>query len=305
MRVGWAGLHQPTKGQLGATMCKHLVRAGHNVSVYATRPHWADELVSLGATPRMECAREAAQGAEVVFHHFGYPHATRQHLFGPKGALSGMAPGTVLCQLSPTNPSLAQEIAAAGKEVGVEVIDAPATGGIGAAALGRLTFYCGGPGPAFDTIRPLLSLMGSAVAHAGEIAGSGQQSRMIRQAMGCGGMLTVVQALLHVRREGAELSSGLPEVIRVLSLSATEDFTSFGYGLRFGAQPDCERFRQDLEVIIQEARNMEMDLPGLGQAKLLLDKLTAEGEKGTNLRGPDGVNALAIALDHVNHARGA
>ena len=122
-RVGWIGT-----GVMGASMCGHLVAAGHEVVVTSRTRSRAEGLLAAGAT-WADTPAGVADGADVVVSMVGYPADVREVLLGAEGALSTARRGAVLVDMTTSDPALAVEVASAAAERDVHVLDAPVSGG--------------------------------------------------------------------------------------------------------------------------------------------------------------------------------
>src|SRR4051812_2476447 len=122
-RIGWIGT-----GVMGSSMCGHLIDAGYQATVYnrtieKTKP-LADKGASVAASPQ-----EVAQAADVIFTIVGYPRDVRDVIVGEHGVLSGAKPGSVVVDMTTSEPALAHEIFQIAKTRSVHAIDAPVSGG--------------------------------------------------------------------------------------------------------------------------------------------------------------------------------
>lgn len=159
--VGLIGL-----GLMGTPMGKNLLKAGFALSVWNRSCAKADDLVrdgaKLAATPR-----EAADFADVLIMIVSDPIAVNAVLWGEKGALEGLRPGTVLIDSSTVSPNLARRTGAACAERGVDFLDAPVTGGTWGAEKGELVFMVGGKAEVLERVKPVLAAMGKRFFHLG------------------------------------------------------------------------------------------------------------------------------------------
>ncbi|MEL7173988.1 MAG: NAD(P)-dependent oxidoreductase, partial [Pseudomonadota bacterium] len=131
-------------GVMGYPMAGHLAAKGHTVRVYnrtaAKAEKWAGEHGgSFGTTPKA-----AAEGSEIVFCCVGNDDDLRSVVLGDDGAFAGMSAGTIFVDHTTASANVARELNAAGKELGIEFIDAPVSGGQAGAENGRLTIMAGG-----------------------------------------------------------------------------------------------------------------------------------------------------------------
>ena len=161
MRVGWIGT-----GVMGASMCGHVLAAGHEVTVYTRTRSKAEPLLARGArwagTPA-----EVAADSDVVFTIVGYPTDVREVILGQHGVLAGAPRGAAIVDMTTSEPTLAVEIYEAARAKGVEALDAPVTGGDVGARGATLSIMVGGDEAAVERVRPLLELMGKTVVRQG------------------------------------------------------------------------------------------------------------------------------------------
>ena len=139
-------------GVMGLPMSGHLARAGHSVTVYNRTPAKANAYVAEFGGTRGATPREAARDADIVFACVGNDDDLRSVVLGADGALAGMKPGAVLVDHTTASATVARELFAAAKALGLHFIDAPVSGGQGGAQNGALTVMCGGDTAAFDAV---------------------------------------------------------------------------------------------------------------------------------------------------------
>src|SRR5438874_9967623 len=166
-RVGWIGT-----GVMGRWMCQHLVSKGYKATVFNRSKDKAGPLLELGAA-WADSPQQLAQNADVVFAIVGFPKDVREVFLGSKGALAGAKPGTVLVDMTTSEPSLAREIYDAAKAKGVHSVDAPVSGGDVGAKNAALSIMVGGDKEVVEAIKPLFESMGKTIIHQGG-PGAGQ-----------------------------------------------------------------------------------------------------------------------------------
>src|SRR2546428_141721 len=204
-RVGWIGT-----GVMGAPMCGHLLASGYPVTVFNRTPERARGLLERGAA-WAESPQAVAQHADVVFTMVGFPDDVREIVLGPVGTLAGAGHGTILVDMTTSEPSLAREIYEAARARGVASLDAPVSGGdVGARAAG-LSIMVGGDRDAFEHVAPLLRCLGATIVHQGP-AGAGQHTKMVNQILVASGMVAVSEALLYAHQAGLDLPTVLQSV---------------------------------------------------------------------------------------------
>ncbi len=283
-RLGWIGT-----GVMGSSMCGHLLEAGYAVVVHSRTRERAESLLARGA-PWAASAAEVAAEADVVFTMVGFPADVRQVVLGPDGALSQARPGTVLVDMTTSEPSLAREIEDAARARGVESVDAPVSGGDVGARNAALSIMVGGDPATVGRLRPLFDLLGKTIVHQGP-SGAGQHTKMVNQILIGTGMIGVCEALLYADRAGLDLESALASV----SGGAAGSWSLSNYAPRM-LQGDfepgffVEHFIKDMEIALAEARRLNLALPGLALAHELYLALRAQGG------GRKGTQALILAL---------
>src|SRR5438270_5284998 len=189
-RIGWVGT-----GVMGRWMCQHLMTKGYSATVHNRSKDKAGPLLEAGAawgaTPRA-----VAERSDVVFAIVGFPKDVREVFLGGEGALAGSRAGSVLVDMTTSEPSLAREIYEAAKAKGVASVDAPVSGGDVGAKNAALSIMVGGEKDAVEAVRPLLECMGKTIVHQGP-AGAGQHTKMVNQVLIATNMIGVCEALLY------------------------------------------------------------------------------------------------------------
>src|SRR5205814_499687 len=167
MKVGFIGL-----GHMGNPMCRNLLRHDHALKVHDVVPELVRKLTERGAAPASSVA-DCAHGVEVVVTMLpSSPHVRAVYL-GDRGVIASAAPGTALVDCSTIDPITAREVAAAARDRGCTMLDAPVSGGVAGAEAATLTFMVGGDAQAFEDAKALLQCMGKNLVHCGA-AGNGQ-----------------------------------------------------------------------------------------------------------------------------------
>ena len=171
MRVAFIGL-----GNMGGPMAINLQRAGYTVQAFDLS---ADAIAKVRAegVDVAASAREAVQGAEVVISMLPASKHVESLYLGDEGLIKLIQPGALLIDCSTIAPASAQKVAAAATSQGLQMIDAPVSGGVAGATAGTLTFIVGGPAEALERARPVLQAMGKNIFHMGD-AGAGQVAKL-------------------------------------------------------------------------------------------------------------------------------
>jgi 3-hydroxyisobutyrate dehydrogenase len=254
-------------GVMGYPMAGHLVRAGHQLTVYnrTTRKadQWVTEYESAGhpRSQRQTSPKAAVQGASIVFACVGNDDDLRSITLGKDGAFAGMQPGSIFVDHTTASAGVARELAALAVDRGLQFIDAPVSGGQAGAVNGVLTVMCGGEPQAFERIKTVSDAYARAVTLLGA-SGSGQLAKMVNQ--------ICIAGLLQGLAEGVNfgLSAGLDmkQVLAVLSKGAAQSWQMEQRGntmvddkFDFGFAVDW--MRKDLGLCLDEARHNGAPLP--------------------------------------------
>jgi 3-hydroxyisobutyrate dehydrogenase len=177
MRLGFIGI-----GHMGRHMARNLVRGGHDLAVYDIRREAADEVLSLGAT-WADGPRAVAAASEIVFTCLPEPRDVVEVATGEGGILSGASAGTAYFDLSTTDPDTIRQIAGAAQDQGVQVLDAPVSGGTGGAEAATLCVMVGGDRATYDRCKPVLDLIGDKAMYCGG-PGSGAVCKIVNNVIG-------------------------------------------------------------------------------------------------------------------------
>lgn len=177
MKVGFIGV-----GYMGRHMARNVAKGGHEMTVFDVRKEAAEELLAMGAT-WASSPREVAQVSEVVFTSLPRPQDVEEVAAGEGGILSGAKQGTTYFDLSTTDPDTMFRIAAQAREKGVNVLDAPVSGGTGGAEKGTLCVMVGGDKAEYEKYKPVLDLIGDKVMYCGEL-GAGAVCKIVNNLVG-------------------------------------------------------------------------------------------------------------------------
>jgi 3-hydroxyisobutyrate dehydrogenase len=283
-RIGWIGT-----GVMGASMCGHLLARGFSATVYNRTRSKAERLLAQGAV-WADSPREVAQHSDVVFTIVGFPRDVREVVLGPEGALAGSKPGSILVDMTTSEPSLAIEIAAAARDKGVVSLDAPVSGGDVGAREARLSIMIGGDADAIEALRPCWEVMGKTFLRQGG-PGAGQHTKLVNQTLIASNMVGVCEALLYGYRAGLDLN----RVLESVASGAAGSWSLSNLGPRiiqnnFDPGFFVEHFIKDMGIALDEARRMGLVLPGLALAHQLYLAVAAQGH------GRKGTHALQLAL---------
>ena len=198
MKVGFIGL-----GIMGKPMAKNLVKAGYELVVADKFAKAAvEELVAMGATAAETNADVARQVDILITMVPNSPHV-KEALFGENGAAAALKKGSIVLDCSSINPVASREINAELEKMGIEMMDAPVSGGEPKAIDGTLAFMVGGKPEIFEKVKPLLEKMGSSVVLCGGI-GAGNVTKLCNQIVVAVNIAAVAEAMTLGQQCGVE-----------------------------------------------------------------------------------------------------
>jgi 3-hydroxyisobutyrate dehydrogenase len=248
-------------GVMGAPMAGWLSRAGHRVTVFNRTRAKAEKWAAGNAGTVAATAAEAAAGADIAFSCVGDDPDLREIALGADGALAAMRKGAIFVDHTTASAGIAREIAAAGRELGVECLDAPVSGGQAGAENGRLTVMVGGEPGAFAVAEPVIRAYAHNVRLLGP-AGAGQLAKMVNQIAIAGVVQGLAEAVNFAGKAGLDVAA----VIETISKGAAQSWQmenrwktmnegKFDFGFA------VEWMRKDLRICLQEARTNGAELP--------------------------------------------
>ena len=287
-QIGWIGT-----GTMGVSMCGHLLNNGLRVTVFNRTKAKAQPLLDKGAT-WVDSPRAVAEQSDVTFTMVGFPQEVRDVYFGKNGVLAGVKHGAVLVDMTTTAPSLAQEIYAAAKAKDAQAIDAPVSGGDIGARNATLSIMVGGDREAVEEVKPLFQALGKIIVHQGG-AGAGQHAKLCNQIVITGTMIGVCESLLYGYKAGLNLDTLLQSIRGGSAACWTLDNLAPRI-LKNNFDPGffVDHFVKDMGIALEEARHMELKLPGLELAHSLYRHVQALGY------GRKGTHALMLALAEMS-----
>lgn len=199
--IGFIGL-----GIMGLPMAKNLMKAGHRLMVYDINKERVEELTVLGAKAAANI-QEIGASCQTVLTMVPDSPQVREVVLGEGGLIETLRPGSVVIDMSSIDPMASREVAAALKAKGVDMLDAPVSGGEPKAIDGTLAFMVGGDKAVFDRYLPLLRAMGASVTYCGGI-GAGNVTKLCNQIIVAVNIAAVSEALVLGQMAGVS-----PEVI--------------------------------------------------------------------------------------------
>ncbi len=281
MRIGVIGM-----GTMGAPMARHLVEAGHDVTVHNRTRERELPLAELGAA-RAESPAEVARGAEAVLTCVPDSPQLEQVLLEHGGVVETIERGSLVVDCSTVSPAATGEIAGRLFELGVGMVDAPVSGGSEGAERGTLSVFAGGDPADFEKARPLLDAFSSRITYLGP-SGAGQMGKAVNQVIIAGTYAGVAEGIALAEAAGLPLD----DLVDALSGGAAGSWvlTNRSGNMIRDAYPlgfKLALHRKDLGIALEEGGRRELALAVAALVAAQEDALVAEGH------GDEDMSALA------------
>lgn len=287
-RIGFIGL-----GIMGSGMAMNVLRAGFPLTVWNRTPAKTTPLAAAGAAVASTPA-ELAAASDIVVICISDTADVEAVVLGPQGVIEGARPGSLVIDMSTISPAATRQIAGALAERGVEMLDAPVSGGSEGAARGTLSIMVGGAAAAVQRAMPVLQAMGQRITHVGP-HGAGQTVKLVNQVMVVGNCLAMAEGLLLAQAGGVDLDKALEAV----SGGAAGSWMLSNRGPQILARDWRPGFtialqQKDLRLVLEAADQQGAPLPGTALIFQLYRTLEARGLSG------DGNHALIKALEALS-----
>jgi len=289
-KLGFIGL-----GIMGKPMAGHLLKAGHEVSVYDLNPASVQELVSKGASA-CKSSKEVGQKTDIIFIIVPDTPDVEAVLYGKDGLTEGLKPGSIVVDMSSISPIATKEFAKKLDAMKVKMLDAPVSGGQVGAENATLSIMVGGEPEVFEKIKPYFERMGKNIVRIGG-NGDGQTCKVANQIVVALTLEAVAEALVFASKAGADPAKVRAALLGGFAQSRILDL----HGERILKRNFTPGFRirlhqKDLNLALQSARSMGLSLPNTATAQELFNAVAAQG--GIDLDH----SAMVLALEKLaNH----
>lgn len=270
-KLGFVGL-----GNMGAPMASRLLKAGHTLAVYARRSEATAPLVEAGAV-RCDTPADVASRSDVIFTAVTDTAAVKAVVLGTDGIARGARAGTVVVDHSTITPVGARQIAAALETIGVDLLDAPVSGGVLGAQSGRLSIMVGGDPNVFERCRPLLGHLATTIVYIGP-SGAGQVAKACNQICIVVNQLGVAEAVLLAERSGVDFENVRQALMGGFASSRILDIQSPKMvSRRFDGAIESRLHHKDILIVLEMAQDLGLRLPASSLAADVLTKLQQAG----------------------------
>ncbi len=198
MKIGFIGL-----GIMGKPMARNLLKAGHELFVFDSKQESINQLIEDGAIG-VASSKEAAEQSEVLITMVQNSPQVKKAVLGQNGILEGAKPGTILIDMSSIAPLASQEICRACEEKGVNMLDAPVSGGEIGAINGTLSIMVGGKEEIFNQVKEeILLKVGKSAILCGDI-GAGNTTKLANQVIVAANIAAVAEAFTLATKAGVD-----------------------------------------------------------------------------------------------------
>jgi 2-hydroxy-3-oxopropionate reductase len=288
MRIGFIGI-----GNMGSEMARHLLAAGHTLTGYARGARSRERAISLGlglvGTPS-----EVAAASEVVFTIVTAGKDVEATALGTDGLVHGAQPGLIHVDMSTISPAITRRVAEQLHAHGIDMLDAPVSGGVAAAKTASLTFFVGGEAVILERVRPLLELMGKAIFLMGP-SGTGQVTKLANQICQLANLQGTAEALLFAHAQGADAGKVREAVMSGYGGSRMLDVLGKKMVERdFAAGIVAALHHKDIGVALDIAHEAGLALPATAQVMQQLNALMGSGF------GEQDTSSLLLVLEQMS-----
>jgi 3-hydroxyisobutyrate dehydrogenase-like beta-hydroxyacid dehydrogenase len=269
--VGVIGL-----GAMGAPIARNLLKGGHRVTVFARRQESMAPLIRAGADGATSPA-DVAANTDVIITMVIDTSAVEEVTLGPRGVIEGSKPGTIVVDHSTIDPDGARRVASLLNTRGIQMIDAPVSGGAAVAESGGLTIMAGGDESAFDRVRPILECYGKTIVHMGP-AGAGQVAKACNQICTIVNMLGAAEAMLMAERAGIDPAKARDVLMTGFGASRMLEMQAPKMIARdFEGKVESRLHHKDIQIVLAMARKLGIELPASAAAAKVLTELQDRG----------------------------
>ena len=269
--LGFVGL-----GAMGVPMASNLLKHGYPLTVWARRPEAMAPLVAAGAAAGTSPADVAAK-SDITLTMVTDGRAVEEVMLGENGILYGSRPGTLAIDHSTIAPDTARLIAAALSARGIDLLDAPVSGGAAAARAGTLAVMVGGRDSAVNQARPVLSCYAATIVHIGP-NGAGQVAKACNQICTIVNQLGTAEAMLLAERAGVDPAK-VKDVLmagfgasRMLEVQAPKMIAR-----DFDGKVESRLHHKDIQIVLALAQSLGLKLPASAAAADVLAALQQQG----------------------------
>lgn len=277
-KIGFIGL-----GIMGKPMSKNLLQAGYELVVNDKNASAVAEVVAAGAVA-VASAKEVAEQCDIIITMLPNSPHVKEVVLGANGIIDGAKPGTIVIDNSSIAPLVAREVAVKLAEKGVEMLDAPVSGGEPKAIDGTLSIMVGGKKEVFDKCYPILKAMAGSVVLTGDV-GAGNVTKLANQVIVALNIAAMSEAMVLAAKAGVEPELVYQAIRGGLAGSTVLDAKAplvmdrkFNPGFRINLHI------KDLQNVLDTSHDVGVPLPLTAAVMEMMQALKVDG-KGDNDHG--------------------
>jgi 2-hydroxy-3-oxopropionate reductase len=291
MKIGFIGT-----GIMGRPMALNLMKAGHQLSVYGRRFDTVEPLLVAGALGK-GTPSDLASVSDVIFTVVHDTKDVEEVILGDRGIIQGVRPGSVVVDMSTISPSATRDIARQLQARGIDMLDAPVSGGETGAKTGTLSIMVGGKAEVFSRIKPLFEILGKNIVHVGD-HGAGQVVKACNQVVVSLTFEGVAEAILLARKNGVDpakmreaLMGGFAnsKILEVHGQRMLEANYKAGFKVKL--------HNKDMKIVLNNMAEKGLNLPG---TRLFTEQIATLMEAGD---GELDSTAIMLALERQNGSK--
>jgi 2-hydroxy-3-oxopropionate reductase len=286
-KIGFIGL-----GIMGKPMAKNLLKAGYSIVAYDLNKDAVEDVVKAGALGASS-SKETAGKAEVIITMLPDSPDVKEVILGKDGVLEGIKPGSIVIDMSSINPLVSQEIEKELRKKGVEMLDAPVSGGETGAIQGTLAIMVGGKEKVFNESVEIFKAVGKNIVHVGKI-GAGGFVKLVNQIIVAVNIAAVGEAFTLGTKAGLD-----PQVIYqairggLAGSSVLETKAPMMFARNFKPGFKIRLHHKDLQNALSTAKDLGVPLPLSSFVQQIILSLMTEG------RGEEDHSALATFFEKM------
>ena len=288
VRIGIIGL-----GIMGRPMGLNLIKAAYPLSVYARRPDMMEALTHQGAAA-CKSPQEVASQSDVIITMVSDTPDVEHVILGERGIIHGAQADSVVIDMSTISPSATRRMAETLAKKGIQMLDAPVSGGEQGAIDGTLSIMVGGKEEIFQRVLPIFEVLGKNIVHTGE-HGAGQVTKACNQIVIAQTLVAISEAFILAKVSGVD-----PSKVRAALLggfAGSRVLETHGQRIldhNFEPGFKARLHQKDMRISMEAAHEMGIALPGAALATQQLNALIGEG------LGEEDSSALATILERVS-----
>ncbi len=270
-KLGYIGL-----GLMGRPIALNLLKAGYSVAVYARRDASLTAVTDAGACD-YPSAKQLAQHCDIIFTNVSDSGDVEEVVLGDNGIIMGARPGSIVIDMSTISPMVTRHIATQLENKGIEMLDAPVSGGTQGAIDATLSIMIGGKAEIFEKVLPLLQVIGKNIIYIGD-HGAGQVTKACNQLVVAQSMAAIGEAFILARASGVDPSKVRQALLggfagsRILEAHGQRMLDeNFEPGFKAGLH------QKDMGIVLQTAEQLGIKLPGAELVSRYLDQLVEQG----------------------------